>query len=62
MKIRIELTDSMLRAIAQVQAEKDSYDKLSDCDNDLTEMYSVAFYDGMRYLLDIIERNPDSNT
>lgn len=57
MKVTIELNEMIIEAIAYSQAEKNAYDKLSEdgVKDDLTEMYAVAFADGMEYLMNLIE-------
>lgn len=56
MKVTIELDEDVIYGIARSKAVRNSYDKLSECSDDLTEMYAVAFADGMQELLKLIEK------
>ena len=58
MKVTIELDDDIIYAIAQKQGVKRGYDCLSDPDveGNLSLMYAAAFEEGMRYVIDLIEK------
>ena len=56
MKVTIELNEDVIYGIARNKAVHNAYDKLSECSDDLTEMYAVAFADGMPELLKLIEK------
>ena len=55
MMVEVELSKEMVEAIAEVQSRHNGYDRLSACDNDLNEMYSTAFYDGMMHLAKLLK-------
>lgn len=59
MVITVDLDDDIIFAIAQKHGIKRGYDCLSDPDVDgnLTLIYAAAFEDGMRYIIDLIEKN-----
>lgn len=55
MKVTIELNEDVIYGIARSKAVHNAYDKLSECSDDLTEMYAVAFADGMEYLMNLLK-------
>ena len=50
MKISLELNDKIIKAIANIMADENAYDKLEGWD-DLNEMYAIAFEDGVKWVL-----------
>ena len=62
MKVTIELDEDVIYGIALSKAHDNAYDKLSDCFEDMTESYAVAFADGMRYLKDLLEGEKDEKS
>jgi hypothetical protein len=59
MTVTVDLDDDIIYAIAQKQGVKRGYDCLTDPDVDgnLTLMYAAAFEEGMRYIIDLIDKS-----
>jgi hypothetical protein len=59
MKVKIELTDSVIQGIAYSEAEKASYHWFGSTGDvpDATALYAAAFQDGMKWLLNALEED-----
>jgi hypothetical protein len=55
MKVTLKLTDDLLHAIAQENAKKRAYDVSCDTDNDSDAFYTIAFYEGAKFVLNQLE-------
>lgn len=58
MIVTVELDDDMLYAIARKKGIENGYDWGTDpqTEGDLNERYAMAFEDGMRYIIDLLEQ------
>lgn len=62
MKVTIELDKSFISAMADVQAHRNAYDRMTEpeVDGNLTEQYANAWYDGAIYIFNLLnEQNHD---
>lgn len=64
MKVTIELTDSVLEAIAEQEALKHAYDAAVDSNDSADRFYTLAFYDGAKFVLNQLnnQENDTSNS
>ena len=57
MRISIELNEELIDAIAQVKSTEDSFDRISDAMECINEAYAIAFADGAKFILKLINES-----
>lgn len=61
MKVTIELTDSLLEAIAEQEALEHAYDTAVESNDSADIFYARAFYDGATFVLNQL-KNQENDT